>query len=305
MQAFSRINWVNYFLAICFGLGHFVFRALSWRVLLLRQIDFRKTFLTMQTGYLINNILPLRLGEIGRALLLSQSTDLQLPFILSTIILERLLDLAIVAVLLIITLPLVLGKVYTYHIAVLFLVILVIGLLILFVIVRHRDWITAHLYATTETRKKGGIRNFILPKVISLLEGLTVLTQPTQFLLSIFYLVLAWLQAILASYVLLLTIAPHAPFWWGVFVNAAPAIGTALPSAPGGLGVFEATIVAALSLLKVSFSTAVAYAVVMHFNVYLITTIFGVVALGTQRYSLSRLIADINHRGYRTPWGKT
>ena len=65
------------------------FRALSWRVLLQNRSGYGRVFLTLNEGYLLNIIFPFRLGELGRALLLSQSTDLSGFFVLSTIVIER------------------------------------------------------------------------------------------------------------------------------------------------------------------------------------------------------------------------
>jgi uncharacterized membrane protein YbhN (UPF0104 family) len=42
-------------------------RGLVWRALLQEQASYSQVFLTLNEGYLLNNLLPFRLGEVGRA----------------------------------------------------------------------------------------------------------------------------------------------------------------------------------------------------------------------------------------------
>ena len=84
-------------------------RSIAWRTLLEEKAPLGEVFLAINEGYLLNNIMPFRLGEFGRAWLLGQRTGLPFWHILSTIILERAFDLAISAGLLLGTLPFVLG----------------------------------------------------------------------------------------------------------------------------------------------------------------------------------------------------
>ena len=44
-------------------------------ILLQNKAPYRRVFLTLNQGYLLNNIFPFRLGELGRAFLLSQATN--------------------------------------------------------------------------------------------------------------------------------------------------------------------------------------------------------------------------------------
>ena len=100
------LNW--FAAAIIFYLLGMVMRALSWKTLLQNKASYGRVFLTLNEGYLLNNIFPFRLGELGRAVLLSQATGLSAFFVLSTISIERAYDVAIAAGLLLATLPFVL-----------------------------------------------------------------------------------------------------------------------------------------------------------------------------------------------------
>ncbi len=65
---------------------------------------------TTAEGYLLNNFLPFRLGELGRAFLISRKSGLQFGEVLPTIVIERVVDLGISALIFIVALPLMVGS---------------------------------------------------------------------------------------------------------------------------------------------------------------------------------------------------
>ena len=70
-------------------------RGVVWRTLLQERASYSQTFFSVTEGYLLNNFLPFRLGEVGRAYLLSQKAKLDFWSVFSTIFIERALDLAL------------------------------------------------------------------------------------------------------------------------------------------------------------------------------------------------------------------
>jgi hypothetical protein len=105
LQAASLIDLALLVPALVFFLISMGFRALAWRVLLQNKVGYGRVFLTLNEGYLLNNIFPFRLGELGRAFLMSQATDFSGFFVISTIVIERAYDLDIAAGLLIANVP--------------------------------------------------------------------------------------------------------------------------------------------------------------------------------------------------------
>ena len=69
-------------------------------------------------------------------------------------------------------------------------------------------------------------------------------------------------------------------------------MGVALPSAPAALGVFEASIVGALSILGVS-AGALGFALLMHLFQFVITAILGIIGLIQEGRSISSLLSDV------------
>jgi hypothetical protein len=70
-------------------------RALRWRILLkpiVPAISFTKTFEIVVIGYMANNVLPARIGELVRAYVLSLQTKVRKTATLATIFVERVFD---------------------------------------------------------------------------------------------------------------------------------------------------------------------------------------------------------------------
>jgi len=263
--------------AIIFYLLGILMRALSWMTLLQNKASSGRVFLTLNEGYLLNNIFPFRLGELGRAVLLSQATGLSGFFVLSTIIIERAYDVAVAAGLLLATLPFVLGLDAGQTIASLVGVLVTLVLVSLFLLARYRQRLIMKLEAYGETRPL--FRERILHRIESLLDGLGALSQVDQFLLSVFYMLVAWLFGSIQLYFLSFSLGIDVQSWGIGFVVGVISLGIALPSAPAGLGIYEVAMVGALSLLGVPTSQALALALVAHFIHITITGFIGVYAI--------------------------
>jgi len=125
----------------------------------------------------------------------------------------------------------------------------------------------------------------VVPQVEALLGGLSVLQRPWRFLACFLLIGLTWVVAVVQYYLALQVIVPGAPFWWGAFVDAGLAMGVAVPSSPAALGVWEASIVGVLAILKVDTSSALAYAIFMHFMQFVVTIFYslaGVLVSGSK-----------------------
>ena len=296
IKAVSLINQTWIFPALAFFMISLVLRAFAWRVLLQNKVKVGRVFLTLNEGYLLNNIFPFRLGELGRAFLLSQSTDLSGFYVLSTIVIERGYDLALAAGLLLATLPFVFGMDLGRTIALVVLVVVILSLFMMFLLARNRQWIKSKL--DEFSLRRFAFRDRILPHIDSFLAGLGALTRLDQFLLSISLMVLSWLFGGLELYFITLSFGVQAEFWWIGFVLGVISLGIALPSAPAGLGVYEVAMVGAFSLLGVPTSVALAIALVSHLIHISLTGFFGVYGIFRDGESISGLYQRLRNVRY-------
>jgi len=260
----------------CYLAGVF-FRSLTWRTLLLNRASLSQAFFKLNEGYLINNLFPLRLGELGRVLLLSQKSGLSAFFVLSTIVIERAYDLAIAALLLLATLPLVLNVGSSQAIACGIAGAAGLGIILMFQLARSRERIQSRL------RRMGVTNQFyqrrVLPWLDSLLAGLEVLTRVDRFVLSLGFILLSWFFGAIEIHLLILSFGAPAPFWWTGFALGVVSLGIAVPSAPASLGVYEAAMVGALTVLGVSTAQALAIAILAHLIHITSTGLIGGIAL--------------------------
>jgi uncharacterized protein (TIRG00374 family) len=262
-----------------------VLRALCWQILLQRKAPFPRVFFVLSEGYLINNLLPLRVGELGRAALLGRDNGLGLFRVLSTIIVERAYDLAIAASLILSTLPLVLNMDSSRTLAISILSVVILGLFALYWMARYRDQV--QLLVSKLGGRFAFINKWITPKLGAILDGFAVLTRPEYFVMSLGLMVLSWGSIILEEFIILRNLVPQAPLWWVGFVMSAAALGAAIPSAPAGLGVFEGVTVGALSLLGVDPGKGLAFAVLAHLVSFTFSNIMGIIGLIREGESIS------------------
>ncbi len=259
-------------------------RGKVWQTLLPDRVPYKTVFLTLSEGYLLNNILPLRLGEVGRAFLLSRKTPMAFWQIFSSILIERALDMAFATALLLSTLAFVVGGDWARQAALAVGIVVAVGLVGLYLIARNQAWamrVFGSLSARWPFLNRVGGR--ALPAFIS---GLGVLTDGKRFLQAVSWMVLNWSLGVLQYYVYLLAFFPEARLLWAGFSLGAGSLGIAAPSSPGAVGVLELTLVAALSLFNLNPSFAFAFAVTAHIMNYLIIGVLGVYALSKDNETL-------------------
>ncbi|GAP14412.1 conserved hypothetical protein [Longilinea arvoryzae] len=289
--AFTTINWKYIGLSGLFTTAFLFVRSQAWRALLNNRPSYKDTFFVVNEGYLLNNLFPLRAGEIGRAVIMGRMTGWGPFHILSTIVIERVFDLLLAAGMLLGTLPLVLGAVsWGKPVAIATLLVMGSALVILFLMARNRA-VVDRLVVKFGSHWKF-VEKYIAPQVEKLLDGLSALANPRQFLLAFGLICVCWMIAIFQYYMVILPIVPHAPVWYGAFTVTVVALGAAIPSAPAALGVFEASIVGAMAVLGIDHATALAVGISLHFLQFAITAIFGFIGLVTQRRSLGSLFSE-------------
>jgi uncharacterized protein (TIRG00374 family) len=236
-------------------------------------------------------LFPLRAGEIGRAVFMGSAAKISPFHVLSTIVIERAFDLVMAAILVLATLPLALGQDWMRPVATVTLVLVASMIGVLYLMARYRERV--HLIIANIGKRWALVQRLVVPQVDALLEGLQALTSPRRFLTVLALEITTWVVWITIYYIGILSIAPAAPFWWAMFADAILALGVAIPSAPAALGVYEASMVAALTLLGVAYAPALAYAFLMHFIQFAITAVLGFWGLAREGKSLGNLWSEI------------
>lgn len=285
-NALSTVK-IEFVLAVVgFNVVSLLLRGKAWQTILDKKITFWQGFFGVSEGYFLNNILPFRAGEFGRSFFVGKSSGLGTMYTLSSIVIERALDIGFAAILLVLTLPNLTGLDWMKPIAFIALAVVLIGFAGLFLLSRMKEkviaWISRH-------EDKSRFYSFVIPLLRNLIEGFSTIKRPSQFLLVLFWIAICWAVWSGLYYFTLIQVIPGEPFWTGAFVCSLLALGIAIPSAPAALGVFEAALTGAIVLLGGTTSSAFGYALVVHLIHFIVAGILGMWGLSRDQANLSTI----------------
>ncbi len=280
MEALRRASYAALAPAIVLYLISMVARALAWRSILGGRAPLLRLLAGLNEGYLLNNLLPWRMGEFGRAVLIGRRPPLSPSMVLSSIVVERLLDMILAVGLLLSLGPMALRVSWAARAVGIGGAAILLALMVLLVLLLRPavvGWIIVRLPGGVG--RWGGIWSGVR-------AGLAVLRTPTDLLRAFGWMAVSWGLAAIEYGVVLRGFVPGALPTWALFTLCVTLLGVAVPSAPGYFGVFEASAVAALSVFGVDSGSALAYALVLHALHFGTTTLLGAIALSGEGETL-------------------
>lgn len=298
LDAIRNANYALLGIAFLIGFLWMAVRAMVWRTLLRNRPSYSDVFWTIGEGYLLNNFLPFRLGEIGRAFLLSRKSGMQFMEILPTIVIERAMDLGYSAVILLAAIPFVVGAEGAGRIGVIVGVIILIAFVVLYLLARYNQWaldLFHRLSARWPTLQRVG-GNFLE----SFFLGLGVLKDGWLFIRFLFWMTLNWGIAIVSYYLMIRAFFPEAQLVWGMFGLGGAAFGGAIPSLPGAVGTFEGAFGGAITLLTGNESTALAVALTGRLYNYVNSGVIGGIGLLREGQTLSGIYEQLKNLRSKT-----
>ncbi len=253
-------------------------RGYRWRLLTGRHLGWAEATAIIGVGYLVSNLIPLRLGDVAKALLTSWRSPFSVTAALSAMVVERVLDLLTVALLLLATLPFI-PALASARSAGLLAAAGTLGLLIAFFALLHLDLRRWQPPARLTPLKE---------RLVALQAELAGTGSWRRWPAILLWTGLTWGGVALSFSLALRAFGILAPLG-GAVVTWATAFGMALPS-PGGIGTFHEAIRLALTEgFGVADEQAVACAIVAHLINYLIGSLLGLVALSSWGLSLGAL----------------
>jgi uncharacterized protein (TIRG00374 family) len=97
----AQINYFWVIPAVMVVIISFILRALRWRIILRSSSDisFRGAFHPMMIGFMLNCILPGRVGEVARPIILQRKEDVPFSTGLATVVAERVFDVVLLLIL--------------------------------------------------------------------------------------------------------------------------------------------------------------------------------------------------------------
>jgi uncharacterized protein (TIRG00374 family) len=273
-------------------LASYIVRAWRWRIIMysIKPASFWTMWRVFVVGFMANNILPVRMGEIVRAYVLGQIIEVNAASVLGTIAVERVLDVIMVLMLLAVGVAfgMLAGIGGSVWLGAAMVGVLIAGVLVLAVWGEQlADWgerIVGRVSPSWAKKIADLGRSFVrgLRSVGSLNRAVRI----TFWAAVSWGLFMAYAHFILRAYGL--NVGPA-----GVaFLLGLAGMGVAIPSAPGSVGTLEYAYIFGLGLLKVGDeNTRASFALTYHVLEWVTTLILGLFCLGQLGLSLRQVTA--------------
>lgn len=277
-------------------------RALRWRHLTktIAEMDRGLLFRSQSLGFMVNNLLPLRVGEFVRSWTLSQDTRTSFGAVVGTVVLERVLDVVAVLILAAGSLAyvgtasdvggvLAEGSILLLPVALAPLFALIAMRMAPDRVIRTSRFFLRPLPVAMRERAQSMIRSFI--------NGLGALSGGSHLFWIVLHSITIWLVLSAAPILIALQAfgvdlgTPVETLVASWIVLSAVGVAVAIPSAPGFIGPYQLAFKATLVRFGVDPATALAMGVLVWFVFWLTLTLQGLFFLRRSHTSLSELVS--------------
>lgn len=263
-------------------IGFLILRAIRWRFMLNNVPPYSQIFHIQNIGYMLTNILPFRLGDVARGVLIGNVPPVTLAQGVSTMVMERILDLLFIVTLLpfafasVENLPEAARGAQNAARGVGYIAVLAVVVMIIAANMRPQ----AHKIATFILNKIPFLKTETWVKIIDdLLAGLSSFTRLRDGIILLALSIITWLPIIIAYYFGMIGVGLE-PSWAVAAVTVCgAALGIAAPSSPGQVGVFEGAVIATMVLVGQPEDKATAFAFLYHAINFITMNILGVIGL--------------------------
>jgi uncharacterized protein (TIRG00374 family) len=271
-------------------------KTMRWRLLLPAAASLTppRLFRILHISYLLNNVLPARLGDVARIAMTARQPGVRVGHVVSSLVTERVADVVILLACFLVVSPfLPVRSSYQHWLNLAWLIIAVLVAAILLVGVFQQG--LARTGALASLARRVPVGHWLRVEGASFLEGWRSLFARRNVFqvwgLSSF----AWVWAFAINYSLMQALNINAPITVAVLLTCTTNLAMLLPSSPGYIGVFHAAATLSLLPFGVSASTALSFAVLAH-----LVNVLPVSALGAAFLLWGRETAQLSLGGLRS-----
>jgi uncharacterized protein (TIRG00374 family) len=275
-RALLTANLFYVFLATLITFITFILRSIRWRMLLNtpRELSFVQYMSSTHIGYFLNNILPFRAGDLGRAQLLSnQSKEIRFSFLVGSLVAEKIIDLWIIGFFSIFIIFSGYQDVLGFKFSLIILLLYIITSTIIF---------GRNSLVNIVQEKFSITRNFI--------DGYLLVSKNKIKLVGIS--ILLWCSFVVYIYLVLQALNINLTTQQYIGLTIISSIVTSLPVAPAAIGTYHLAVIYCLSLYGINIDLAQTAAILMHSLFLVYTIIFGYIFLSFEKIDLKTLIND-------------
>ncbi len=291
-QTVVSARWEYLAGATLISVGSFTVRAIRWRILLnagaTTPLRLGAVFQANMAGYLGNNVLPARAGEVIRSVIVSSQSSLSRAYVLTTALSERMMDAIALVLWGSVTLSWVASKpAWMEGVAETMALLAGSGALTL-VVLPHAEGLVQRMVGWLPFPM--AVKERIKVMVEQILLGIRAFHHVGRFLGFSVFTAAIWLADATGMLVAARGLRLEMHFPAAVLLLTAMGLGSALPSTPGYVGIYQFAAVTVLAAFGIGRDQALAYSLVTQALGYVIIAILGAPGLYTAlaRARLSR-----------------
>jgi glycosyltransferase 2 family protein len=303
-QVGTALRGANYWWLIPGVAVYFIsvwFRSWRWGFLLRgsKRVSANRLFPVVVIGYMGNDVLPFRLGEVLRAYVLWRKEGINVGTTLTTAVLERLFDgltmvLFVLFGLLFVPMSTFLNQLVSSASAVFF------GALVIFLFLAARpDLLRRIAHNLIESLVPEQFRAPLLDLVEGVVAGLESLRSGRDVLVVFGVTLWVWMLEMAKYWLVSFAFDLHLPYSGIMLMGGAVNLLTALPSLPGYIGTFEVGI-KILEGIGAPSAAAGSYVLVLHAILLLPVTLLGVVFMAREGVQWTDMMSEVQNPKSKT-----
>lgn len=284
-----KLHWL--LLAILIQVLALLARAQRWKSLMGIRKQYWLAFNVMNIGYLLNTILPLRLGEIARPILISARSDRNVFHAAATVVVERVLDIMMVVLVLLFSLSSMEVPDVIRSNALTASALVIISLSLLFLVVRYQSNVES-IIQSSRSLIGDRISSWLSTILRKISVGFKDSASPLQFGIVFVWSIISWGLSITLNYCVMRAFTDAVNLVEAAFLIVPLTFSMTVPSSPGYVGVFELVGQQALVLPfgeKYPLSLAFNISLFIHTVFLVVTSAFGALGLMTMNLSLNQI----------------
>jgi glycosyltransferase 2 family protein len=275
IATWARVIWLWVVAAAVVNIVDSWVQGLRWRTVLGAsdvEVDATTAFWAMLVGTVGNVVLPFKLGEAARAWAVARLAKAPISTVASTVVLDRLVDLAALVMLLIVIPPIV-GPVVGVRLPSPRALLVAVGGASLVLALAAAWW-----RRLRRRRRRSGAGGFG-PRVESFVRGLNALRQHHILAQAIAWAICSWCARVMVVWAMLHAFGLDWPVMRAAMILLIINASITVVATPGNVGTFELAAAGALRLFGATPEIAMSFAVILHLAEVVPTALLGAFAI--------------------------
>lgn len=266
-------------------------RAIRWQYLLMpiKKVSIHNVFSALMIGFMVNNVLPFRLGEFVRGYALKQSDNVSFSASIGTVVVERIIDVLTLLVIFAFILIFFPFPEWVKNGSILVAAIVGASITILALMVKKTEW-TLRVIRRSIGLFSESVSHKVERIARSFIEGVSFFHSAKSYVIIILFSAFTWGIYIYVMYAMFFAVRFDALYQLDMLGATVVMVFTSfaimIPAAPGYVGTFHEIAKQSLMLLNVDKEPALGFAIIFHACHYISVTGIGFIYFLNNRIKL-------------------